>query len=203
MNGRVAIRLARGDDAAATAAVHWASRRLSYRDILPEENLEGRTPEVLTAEWVELLARRDGTEHLVAVDRDKIVGFVSGRPVRERRGPVTGDLSGVAAEISLLYVVPERMGQGIGRALFGRMAQRLAGLGHRALLVWGYRDNRFLDFYLRLGGVPGAESDREMDGRLLPLRCFVWRDLGRLVAACAEDRQRASLRASPGFGRRP
>src|SRR5262249_5261415 len=139
-------------------------------------------------------ARRDGTEHILAVlPGDVVVGFVSGGPVRPRERPVAGDLSGVTAEISLLYVAPERMGQGIGRALIRRIARPLAGLGHRALLVWGFGDNRFLDFYSRLGGVPAAVSEGEVAGRLLPTRCFVWRDLDGLAAACAERRQRASL----------
>ncbi|MDF2764983.1 MAG: family N-acetyltransferase, partial [Rhodospirillales bacterium] len=220
MSGRVIFRPARaGRDEAGIAAVHWAARRLAYRDILPRENLDGRTVEVLTREWVEILARDDGAETLVAeiaaaagaassfearlrrapqdeeffpadsprphpeVRGDsraskertrmteptlepRIVGFATGGPVRERKRPIVGDLSGVTAEVSLLYVLPEEMGKGLGRALFERAVRRLAGLGHEALVVWAYRANPYLTFYERLGGVAAAQSDWEVEGRL-------------------------------------
>jgi GNAT superfamily N-acetyltransferase len=114
----------------------------------------------------------------------RILGFVTGGPVRARTQPVTGDLSGVTAEISLLYVLPEEMGRGLGRALFGRAVERLARLGHQALVVWGHRDNPYLRFYERLGGIAAAASEWEVEGRLFPTRGYVWRDLPALVKAC-------------------
>ena len=118
----------------------------------------------------------------------RILGFVTGGPVRPRTQPVVGDLSGVTAEVSLLYVLPEHMGKGLGRALFGRSVERLARLGHEALVVWGHRDNPFLLFYERLGGLAAAESAWEVEGRLFPTRGYVWRDLPALVEACDSAR---------------
>ena len=198
MTGGTAIRPARGGDEPAIAAVHWAARRLAYRGLLPQENLDGRTIGVLTEEWVAILKRLDGAETLVAEDAEhRILGFVTGGPVRERPRPVIGDLSGVTAEVSLLYVLPERVGEGIGRALFARSVERLHGLGHRGLVVWGYRGNPFLDFYERLGGHAAAESDWKVEGRLFPTRAYVWRDLPALVAACAALADPLSLRPPP------
>jgi GNAT superfamily N-acetyltransferase len=241
MSADVIFRPARaGRDEAGIAAVHWAARRLAYRDILPRENLDGRTLEVLTREWVEILARDDGAETLVAeaaaaadatssfearlrrapqdeeffpadsprphpdvrgdsraskermrvtepTPEPRIVGFVTGGPVRARTQPVVGDLSGVTAEVSLLYVLPEEMGKGLGRALFVRSVERLAQLGHDALVVWGHRDNPFLRFYERLGGLAAAESAWEAEGRLFPTRAYLWRDLPALVKACGSS----------------
>jgi predicted N-acetyltransferase YhbS len=104
--------------------------------------------------------------------------------VREQKHPIIGDLSGITAEVSLLYVLPEHMGKRLGRALFGRSAQRLTGLGHTGLLIWGHRDNPFLRFYERLGGIAAAQSSWEVDGRLYPSTAYVWRDLPALIAAC-------------------
>jgi GNAT superfamily N-acetyltransferase len=186
MSGEVNFRPARAGDEPGIAAVHWAARRLAYRDILPRENLDGRTVEALTKEWVEILKREDGAETLVAENADeRLLGFVTGGPVRERTRPVIGDLSGVTAEVSLLYVLPEEMGRGLGRALFGRSVERLARKGHHALVVWGHRDNPYLRFYARLGGAAAAESEWEVAGRLFPTRAYVWRDLKGLVAACS------------------
>jgi GNAT superfamily N-acetyltransferase len=245
-----------GRDEPGIAAVHWAARRLAYRDILPPENLDGRTVEVLTREWAGILRRDDGAETLVAeahaassfearlrrapqdeeiVSADfpppdavvrgdegasppphpevrgeaeprrrggglaqshfapRILGFVTGGPVRERTRPIRGDLSGVTAEVSLIYVLPEEMGRGLGRALFGCSVERLARLGHAALVVWAYRDNPYLGFYERLGGVPAAESDWEVEGRLFPTRAYVWRDLPALMERC--------IRRSPSVAR--
>jgi GNAT superfamily N-acetyltransferase len=237
MTRRFDIRPARAGDEPGIAAVHWAARRRAYADLLPRENLDGRTVAALTEEWVGILKRDDGAETLVAevagdassfearlrrapqdeeffpadsprphpemrgdsraskertrmTDRTpepRILGFVTGGPVRERKRPVIGDLSGVTAEVSLLYVLPERMGEGIGRALFACGVGRLHRLGHRALVVWGYRGNPFLEFYDRLGGVAAAESDWEVAGRLFPTRAYVWRDLPALVERCLQS----------------
>jgi GNAT superfamily N-acetyltransferase len=185
MSARFAIRPARGGDEPGIAAVHWAARRVAYRGLLPQENLDQRTVEALTEEWIGILKRREGEETLVAEEGGgRILGFATGGPVRERKRPIIGDLSGVTAEVSLLYVLPERMGEGIGRALLARSVERLHRLGHRALVVWGYRGNPFLEFYERLGGRASAESDWEVAGRLFPTRAYVWRDLPELVEAC-------------------
>ena len=153
MTGGVIIRPARVGDEPGIAAVHWAARRRAYEGLLPRENLDGRTVEVLTEEWIGILKREDGAETLVAEEAEgRILGFATGGPVLDRKRPVFGDLSGVTAEVSLLYVHPERKGEGIGRALLARAVGRLAGFGHQALVVWGYRGNPFLDFYERLAG---------------------------------------------------
>jgi len=250
MTRRFDIRPARAGDEPGIAAVHWAARRRAYADLLPRENLDGRTVEVLTREWVGILERQEGEETLVAVEnalaaaspsfearlqrapqdedffpadsprphpevrgdsraskertrvapsplQPRILGFVTGGAVRERKRPVIGDLSGVTAEVSLLYVLPERMGEGIGRALFARGVERLHRLGHRALVVWGYRGNPFLEFYERLGGVAAAESDWEVAGRLFPTRAYVWRDLPALVERCLQSSPRRPGREGP------
>jgi GNAT superfamily N-acetyltransferase len=195
MSAAVTFRPARDGDEPGIAAVHWAARRLAYKDILPRENLDGRTVEALTKEWVEILGRGDGAETLAAEDASgRILGFVTGGPVRPRTRPIVGDLSGVTAEVSLLYVLPEEMGKGLGRALFGRGVERLHRLGHRALVVWGHRDNPYLRFYERLGGLAAAESDWQVAGRLFPTRAYVWRGLPALVAACAAPADPLSLR---------
>ena len=185
MSASASFRPARAGDEPAIAAVHRAARRLAYRGLLPLENLDGRSIPVLTQEWITILARQDGSETLVAETADQnIIGFVTGGPVREQKHPIIGDLSGITAEVSLLYVLPEHMGKGLGRALFGRSAQRLAGLGHTGILIWGHRDNPFLRFYERLGGIAAAQSNWEVDGRLYPSTAYVWRDLPALIAAC-------------------
>jgi GNAT superfamily N-acetyltransferase len=251
MTRRFDIRPARAGDEPGIAAVHWAARRRAYADLLPRENLDGRTVAALTEEWVGILKRDDGAETLVAEaaaavgaassfearlrrapqDEDffpaasprphpevrgdspasprphpevrgdsraskertraassplqpRILGFVTGGPVRARTQPIIGDLSGVTAEVSLLYVLPEEMGRGLGRALFGRSVERLLRLGHEALVVWGHRDNPYLRFYERLGGLAAAASAWEVEGRLYPTRGYVWRDLPALVEAC-------------------
>jgi hypothetical protein len=51
-------------------------------------------------------------------------------------------------------------------------------------VVWGHRDNPYLRFYERLGGLAAAESAWEVAGRLFPTRGYVWRDLPALVERC-------------------
>jgi hypothetical protein len=101
---------------------------------LPLENLDGRSIPVLTQEWITILARQDGSETLVAETADQnIIGFVTGGPVRERKHPIIVDLSGITAEVSLLYVLPEHMGKG--------SAARYSGAARNGLRVSAIPDS--------------------------------------------------------------
>ncbi len=78
-----------------------------------------------------------------------------------------GVAAGGAAELAKLFVAPEAMGRGIGRALmdWARAAARAAGARR---LEW-LADPAAVGFYLRLGGrVIGAARSDAVPGRRLP-----------------------------------
>lgn len=106
-------------DAAAIAAVHSASWRAAYADLLPQAYLDTLHPSRLTRLWSRRLrARSRGIDRrlqpviCVAVVEDRVLGFSEVGPARRR------DLHGFSGEIFYLYVHPTAFRQGIGRALY-------------------------------------------------------------------------------------
>lgn len=107
----VTIRQARPDDAYVIAAIHVASWQHAFRGILPDDYLDRLAPEQRLRMWTHLLgASHPGVHVGVAEQGERVVGFYSiGRSDE-------GDPDHVRM-LSTIYLDPECMGRGIGRAL--------------------------------------------------------------------------------------
>ena len=144
------IRPAIRADAAAIAAVHAAAWHETYAGMVSEAALARNTVERRRAFWERVLsdAARDV---IVATQRSAVVGFVSGgaMPASIRGRP---PIPGYDAYVDALYVLAARHGRGIGRALLGTLAQRLAARGFGSLALHVVATNRARGFYERLGG---------------------------------------------------
>jgi GNAT superfamily N-acetyltransferase len=122
------VRLARGDDAAAIAALDVASWRAAYRDLMPQSYLDALSSEEQTDRFARGLGRdaRRGKRTLLAVDEGTIVGYAV-------VGPDAGSSDGL---LFLMYVAPDRWGTGAGRALMQASRAALAELGYRRAALW-------------------------------------------------------------------
>lgn len=99
----------------------------------------------------------DGIDIVVAVDGDSLVGFYSLRR-----------LSVSVYELDSLFVEPERIGSGIGRALVGHATHRLSERGAARLIIQG--DPNASRFYAVVGGRQiGTRASGSIPGRYLPL----------------------------------
>lgn len=165
------IRAADVDDAPAIAKVHVETWRSAYTGIIPQNYLDGMTAENRTLAWVRLLQRREpGYTTLVSEDHDqRIIGFVSGGPVRHREPRYQ-------AEISSLYVQRSHQGGKHGRRLFLAAANRLAQHGLKGLFVWVLADNPARRFYEALGGEVVAETTRAFAGKPLKELGYGWKE---------------------------
>ncbi|MGW8402112.1 GNAT family N-acetyltransferase, partial [Streptomyces lydicus] len=83
-----------------------------------------------------------------------------------------------SGELFALYVTPQLIGTGVGRALMAAGTDRARTKGFRALYLWVVRGNtRARRFYERAGFVPdGAEEAYEVGGRSVPELRY-WRPL--------------------------
>ncbi len=72
-----------------------------------------------------------------------------------------------AAELDHLWVVPDLIGQGLGRALFERAVQMARQAGAQQLRV--VSDPNALGFYTRMGAVIVGEHESTPAGRMLPV----------------------------------
>lgn len=99
----------------------------------------------------------DGFQCFVAADGEAIIGFYTVERV-----------SASSFELGALFVEPEHIGRGVGRALIQDANRRLSGLGIKRLLIQG--DPHATQFYLAAGAVEvGMRESGSVPGRQLPL----------------------------------
>src|SRR5262245_4672039 len=102
------IRPADGQDAEAVARIFVETWQAAYPGILAERVLTGLSVERQFTYWRGVIGGREQT--VFVADSQGVVGFVACGAARPR-------LAGYRGEIFTLYVLPDRQGEGIGRAL--------------------------------------------------------------------------------------
>jgi len=143
----IVIRPAVETDAATVAAIHVASWRDAYAQILSPEYLSGAIEADRTAVWSRRLRERPQGQLVdMAFDQaGQAQGFVCGFLDTD---PVWGSL------IDNLHVLPQTRSHGIGERLLRKAAGQLLakGPGH-GLHLWVFEANEAaVRFYKRLGG---------------------------------------------------
>ena len=124
------------EPAAALVNVCW---RAAYPGILDQDFLDGLT----TPDRMERIQRRldEGSRAWAAVDGDALVGIAVAGASTIPEYPGDG-------ELQMLYVRPDRIGTGLGRALLERACDELARAGHAYLILDVFAGNdRAIRFY--------------------------------------------------------
>ncbi|MDQ2673536.1 MAG: GNAT family N-acetyltransferase, partial [Chloroflexota bacterium] len=145
--------------------------RLTYPGIVPEPVLEawiagaednwraalaGRPADSPSRAWV---AERDGT----------LLGYLTTSPAKDEWLPPPDG----AGEVTNLYLEPDAIGTGVGRALFEHGVADLRDRGFNPLVIWAFRDNaRARRFYERMGLAIDAETDWVLGGIGCPIVRF-------------------------------
>jgi ribosomal protein S18 acetylase RimI-like enzyme len=139
------IRNAIESDIEPIARLHIAAWQAAYRGILPDDLLLNLSFDDRLAMWENLLRNRDCTI-LVAVESGDLVGFTSIYPARD------DDVAPKrTAELTTMYVHPNRLRQGIGSALWREAHEHLCARFTDCIL-WVFRDNHAgRKFYERIG----------------------------------------------------
>ncbi|MCQ4089464.1 GNAT family N-acetyltransferase [Exiguobacterium sp. LL15] len=152
------IREARLDDASAIARVHIDAWRETYQGIIPDLYLAQLSHVKRTQQWEQTLVNQ---RVYVAVSGKEVVGFAQGGANRSdaREG-----------ELYAIYVLQASQGQGLGKALFQRIAEDLAE--YETMQVSVLRDNPACQFYERFGGQVFEESMIERGGVELVQRVY-------------------------------
>lgn len=168
------VRSAEVDDAPGIAKVHVETWRTTYTGIIPQDYIDNMTVENRTVVWARLLQRSGaGFTTLVSEDHDqRIVGFVSGGPLRHKDPRYQG-------EVSALYVQRSHQRNQHGKRLFLAAANRLAGFGLRGLFVWVLAENPARRFYEELGGEQVTETTRMFAGKPLMEVGYGWNETPR------------------------
>ncbi|MDA1326394.1 MAG: GNAT family N-acetyltransferase [Proteobacteria bacterium] len=178
MSDTIVVRRGRGDDAASIARVHVESWRSTYAGMLPKDMLLKLSSADHEARWWRHVLGRFRRRHYVYVaehETDGVIGFISGGPARE---------SGLdpEAEIYALYLLDEFQGEGVGRALFLRLANRLNRECGPSLVVWVLSENPSRYFYEAMGGRRIGRRSERMGGAEVQETAYGWADMAELVA---------------------
>ncbi|MFF4245572.1 GNAT family N-acetyltransferase [Streptomyces sp. NPDC001822] len=153
-------------DCDAVAEIRVRGWRHAYAGLVPQAHLDAMDVARDAERRRAGLASAGGPLNLVAVAPDATVtGWACHGPCRDRQQVSPG-----AAELYALYVDPDRIGTGTGRALLERATARAVADGFREMTLWVLKENvRARRFYERAGFRPdGAEEAVETGGALVP-----------------------------------
>jgi len=185
--------MARPEDAVAIAPVHVASWRDTYPGLIPEDFLLRRLSVPRSAAQWQAALLRPGSGHATLVAEvsagdggstpvaSAVVGFASAGPARQR--------GSFAGELYALYVLPDYQGDGLGRLLVNRIAQRLLGNGIDSMYVEVLEGNPSRFFYEAMKGVRLAQRDLQFAGTRLPVVLYGWTDLIALASDLPRHRR--------------
>ncbi|MCZ4101910.1 MULTISPECIES: GNAT family N-acetyltransferase [Streptomyces] len=152
------VRVMTGDDIDAVSAIRVRGWQSAYAGIVPQGYLDAMSAPEDAARRREWFAHDTGrVENLVSADGTEVTGWAA-------HGPYRGDDAEPGdGELYAIYVRPDRIGTGAGRALIGAVLARAADRDFPRLRLWVLADNaRARRFYEKAGFVPdGAEQQED------------------------------------------
>lgn len=140
------IRPATLDDATAIAEVHVRSWQETYVGQVPQAYLDALSVADRTASWRDQLAGAPPPDILVAIEDDRLVGFVV---VGRSRDDDADDTTG---EVLAIYTRGKVWGRGVGRALMEQGLGVLADRGFENATVWVLDTNERARRFYEKGG---------------------------------------------------
>jgi L-amino acid N-acyltransferase YncA len=136
---------ATADDARAIAQIHVDAWRAAYVGIVPDEYLAGMSVDERETMWRESIAAGH-PELLVARRADRVIGWVSFGASRAK------DARPEVGEVWAIYLDPQHVATGAGRALWAATRARLAERGFASVILWVLAGNaRAIRFYEKAG----------------------------------------------------
>ncbi|MGH3773723.1 MAG: GNAT family N-acetyltransferase [Pseudonocardiaceae bacterium] len=166
------VRAATLEDAPTLAALHRATWRAAYSELLPPGTLDGLDAPHVRQAWADTV--QGGATVLIATEGDDPVGFVVAGPAPEDDvAAADGTLPADAARtmlVSTLLVEPRWGRRGHGGRLLATAATMLRDAGATRAIVWvPARDAASLSFYRRAVWTPDG-TVRTLDAAGRPLR---------------------------------
>ena len=147
------IRIAKVEDAFGIAFVHVRSWQVAYRGHMPDQFLDGLDVGKRANMWRELTQDPDKIIFVAEDQKANIVGFSALGPSRD------ADAKPVTAEVSALYVHPEKWQKGIGRALLSASLEQVRKREFDQITLWVLEANqRARSFYESFGFMPDGTT---------------------------------------------
>ncbi|WP_405997713.1 GNAT family N-acetyltransferase [Streptomyces sp. NBC_00829] len=153
------------EDCEAVATVRVRGWRHAYAGLIPQSYLDAMSVgEDAARRRAHLAEGEERITHVVAVQDGEVVGWGCCGPCRD------DDAAPGVCELYAIYVLPERIATGVGRALLDELTERAVADGFERMRLWVLKENgRARRFYARAGFAPdGAEEPFEVDGVAVP-----------------------------------
>lgn len=172
-------------DAAALAQVHWDSWVATYSGVFAQATFDEMPIAARERTWREaarLMADEPQarTQVWLAEQSPRVLGLASFGPFR-----ITGDGQGGAGdarstsrlshdigELYAIYLAPDALRQGIGRAMFRTGAQWLREQGFAEMRLWVLAGNSAVAFYRAMGGEHCDASTFTAHGVTIDEHCY-------------------------------
>jgi GNAT superfamily N-acetyltransferase len=141
----ISVRLGTLDDVPDVASIHVRSWQRTYRGLVPDAELDSLDVEQRASRWRRVM---DNPEHvlLVGVVDGRVRGFSSLTPSRDAA------VEPGTAELAAIYVDPDAVRTGVGRALMAASLATARARGDHTLTLWVVDTNSVArHFYERCG----------------------------------------------------
>jgi len=162
-------------DAPALAHILIEANEYAFRGLVPDQCLEFPEDES-TVIW-----QRTFLEGLPAGDFMIAATIPTGEMIGYTWGGVNTKEPDYKGELRQISVLPAYQGQGIGKQLVCRLANRLLEQGLPGMSVEVLRVNPNRLFYERLGGMLVSEQPYDWDGVILPMCIYGWTDINAFL----------------------
>ena len=153
------VRVAWVADSAAIARVQARAWRSAWRDLVPTDLLADLDDSALAERWADDLRRPPAATHraLVALDGNTVVGFAATGPSDDPDADPLRD-----AEMTVLVVDPDALGQGHGSRLLAAVADTGRADGFVRLTTWVLTRDDAMRAFLTSAGWAADGAHREV-----------------------------------------
>ena len=155
------VRRAEPADAGAIARIHVRGWQATYRGRMPDAVLDGLSVGRLASGWAAALGDPNRAQAVWVAERDGgVVGFV------EFGAAPDADLPEGTGRVVTIYVDPQGLRSGVGRALMACAARELRAAGFTRAVLWVMSSNHGARrFYEAMGWTAdGAEQTENLAG---------------------------------------
>lgn len=166
--GALSLRLARPADAVPLARIYVEAWRDTYAAILPHRLLVSMSVEIHAARLERAIHK--GALLMAEAPRHGALGLAGFGAARDSG-------LGFDGEIYTLYVDPDFLGRGVGRALLHGAFAALQARNYLSCVIWSHAQNNACFFYEAMGGARVAERRGVLGGQEVGEVAFGWKKL--------------------------
>jgi ribosomal protein S18 acetylase RimI-like enzyme len=155
----------RSEDSLAVATIHTLAWQKAYKGIVDQNFLDSLDVQKRAMNWKKGIETNDpAIIRLVSCNENHISGFACGLENRTKT-----ELPDCDAELWAIYVHPDYMNQGFGKALVDQFKEDLRSTGKTRFCIWVLKANLpARRFYEKQGGVLAGCKDVKIGAQQLP-----------------------------------